>query len=134
MAAPLPVYPSVLSIPRAFIESYEHFEQYPTHLLPRSLDEQHDEELLDSYRARLEVRQQSDEPLLLRDNEVSLTQDPRYLPKFVIRDIVQDGSVLKKTVLGEDRLVRHLLGQPGAPQMGPAQVQMTKPDPRCRFV
>jgi hypothetical protein len=121
----------ITPLPSAFINSYNRFIEYPKSLVPRSIDEEHDEELFALYMKRIEDRQSSAEPLLLGDS-IAPGAPPKLLPQIIIRDIFKDGSVLKKKILDETRLGKHLAGFPKLAQANwPDHVA---PDPRCRFV
>lgn len=118
-------------LPLAFVNSYNGFIDYPKSLVPRSVDEEHDEELLQLYMKRIEDRQGSAEPLLLPDVIAPKTPS-KLLPQIIIRDIFKDGSVLKKKILDEARLDSHLAGFPKLAHA--AWPNHVAPDPRCRFV
>jgi len=118
-------------LPSAFFNSYNSFIDYPKTLVPRSIDEEHDGELFALYRKRIEDRQSSAEPLLLEDS-VAPGAPPVLLPQIIIRDIFHDGSVLKKKIVDETRLGKHLAGFPKLAQA--AWPDRVAPDPRCRFV
>lgn len=118
-------------IPTAFVASYNDFSNYPQSLIPRLIDEEHDEDLFALYQKRLEDRQSSAEPLLI-DDSVAPTSSPDLLPQIIIRDISINGSVLKKKIGDHTRLERHLAGFPTLAQA--AWPALVAPDPRCRFV
>lgn len=133
MATPPAAQRCQVATSQEFQSSYKEFEHYPTKLLPRTTHDHFDEELLDSYKSQVQDRQKSNEPLLLREQS-PVVNNPGLLPKFIIRDISLSGRILKKTMLDDDRLVTHLLGQPQPLPSLPLSQQWTQKDPRCRFV